>query len=219
MNTLLKPIPKHNPSSSTKVGPSNTINHAVEQSSPLYTPSSPLAPALNSATTPVSPHSTARRSARNTNSLRLANLGRLSHTSQQTTSSTSEAMPKKGLQTSASKHGHSRQYSDAQVALHNFQRELIASASRSSLTVSTTVHYKPLSPKLLPLGSPGPVTPLMLEEEEAAGYLVAGAVRRGIGLEESMDREFVERLVHGEDRRQSPQAERPSAVSPAGGSR
>lgn len=189
----------------------------AEQSSPLYTPSSLLSPALKSATAPISPHSTARRSARNTNSLRLANLGRLSHTSQQTTSSTSEEMPKKGLQTSASKHSHSRQYSEAQMSLHNFQRELIASASRSSLTVSTTVHYKPLSPKLLPLGSPGPVTPLMLEEE-GAGYLVAGAVRRGIGLEESGGRESVERLMHEEDRRQGPQAKRPSAVSRAGGS-
>lgn len=32
---------------------------------------------------------------------------------------------------------------------------------------------KPVSPRLLPLGSPGPVTPMELEE--SAGYLAAGA--------------------------------------------
>lgn len=189
----------------------------AEQSSPLYTPSSPLSPVLNSAMTPVSPHSTARRSTRNTNGLKLSNLGRCSHTSQQTTGLISEEMSKQGLQTTGPKHGTSRRYPEAQMALHNFQRELIASATRSSRTVSTTVHYKPLSPKLVPLGSPGPVTPLMLEEK--AGYLAGGTVRREIGLEESGDGEVVERLMHEEDRRQSVHGERPSAVSPAGGSR
>ena len=40
---------------------------------------------------------------------------------------------------------------------------------------------KPMNPRLLPLGSPGPInTPLELEEsEESDGYLVAGTRARG----------------------------------------
>ena len=176
-----------------------------EQSSPLYTPSSPLSPCLKPAMAPLSPRSTARRSSKNTNSLRLANLGRISQTAQPNTSLISEEMSKQAVQKSASKHhhSHSRQHSEAQMALHNFQRELIASATRSSRTVSTTVSYKPLSPRLLPLGSPGPVTPLLLEEE--GGYLGAGAFGRGNGLDERGEREFVDRLKQEQDRRQSPQ--------------
>ncbi len=90
----------------------------------------------------------------------------------------------------------------------------MAGAARSSRTVATTVLYKPLSPRLLPLGSPGPVTPLLLEE--GAGYMVAGAVGRGVGLGEG---ELVESLVREEERRGSVQVERAAAVEPAGGRR
>lgn len=155
--------------------------------------------------TPMSPpRLTARRSAKNTNNLRLTNLGRFP-----------DDKSKHGLQTPASK--YSRQFSEAQLALHNFQRELIANATRSSRIVSTTVDYQPLSPKLLPLGSPGPVTPLVLEEED--GYLLAGAVGRGVKFDGRGERELVECLL-GEDeerRRRSPDAERVSARSSAGG--
>lgn len=55
---------------------------------------------------------------------------------------------------------------------------------------------KPLSPRLAPLGSPGPVTPLELEGEE--GYMVAGAKREGgVGGEV----ELVESLIRDEARR------------------
>ena len=43
---------------------------------------------------------------------------------------------------------------------------------------------KPVSPRLLPLGSPGPVTPMELEE--SAGYLGAGA--KGLSQSELMAR-------------------------------
>ncbi len=187
----------------------------TDQPSPLYNPSSPLSPTSKPAPTPLSPRPTTRRGARNTNCLRLANLNRFTHASPQTTSTTADDTSKPSLQTSGSKLSHhSKPHSDAQMALHNFQRELIAGAARSSRTVATTVLYKPLSPRLLPLGSPGPVTPLLLEE--GAGYMVAGAVGRGVGLGEG---ELVESLAREEERRGSVQAERAAAVEPAGGRR
>jgi hypothetical protein len=89
-----------------------------------------------------------------------------------------------------------RHYSNAQLQLHNYQRELIASATRSK-TAPTGI--KPVSPRLLPLGSPGPVTPLMLEEE--GGYLVAGANNPNPLLGESGQRDLVERLLREESLR------------------
>ena len=53
---------------------------------------------------------------------------------------------------------------------------------------------KPLSPKLQPLGSPGPVTPLMLEDQ--GGYVTAGARCSGAAQDEVVDR-----LIREEARR------------------
>ncbi len=193
----------------------SSINMRADDSSPLYTPSSPLSPIMNPSVPPVPPHLTTR-SSKKTNSLRLPNLGRFHPTTCQSPPPSSENMPKHGTQTSSPKrYSHSRQYSGAQKALHNYQRELIASATRSSRSVSTS-NYKPLSPRLIPLGSPGPVTPLVLEED--GGYLVAGAVGPGTGLGEGGHRELVERLIREEEeRRNSSQAGRASPVPPAGG--
>jgi hypothetical protein len=56
---------------------------------------------------------------------------------------------------------------------------------------------KPDSPKLMPLGSPGPITPFELEE--SAGYLVAGARAGTQGGEK--ERELVGRMIREEERR------------------
>jgi hypothetical protein len=59
---------------------------------------------------------------------------------------------------------YQRLYNDAQKQLYfNQQREMFSPATPG----------RPASPRLAPLGSPGPVTPLELERDE--GYLVAGA--------------------------------------------
>jgi hypothetical protein len=47
---------------------------------------------------------------------------------------------------------------------------------------------KPTSPRLIPLGSPGPITPFELEDSADVGYIVAGARARtsslvGMGIE------------------------------------
>jgi hypothetical protein len=58
---------------------------------------------------------------------------------------------------------------------------------------------KPVSPRLAPLGSPGPITPFELEESAAAGYLVAGArMAEGPG---GGEREMVGRMIREELRR------------------
>jgi hypothetical protein len=62
---------------------------------------------------------------------------------------------------------HQRQYVEAQRQMLNYHRELLASGSRSHRSTP-----KPSSPRLCPTGSPGPVTPLELED--AGGYLAAG---------------------------------------------
>jgi len=41
---------------------------------------------------------------------------------------------------------------------------------------------KPISPRLLPAGSPGPITPLELEMDAEEGYIVAGGRARGVSL-------------------------------------
>ena len=73
-----------------------------------------------------------------------------------------------------------RLYSEAQKQLLLHHRETLAAqaavvaASASAPVRPTSSRYeKPLSPRLAPLGSPGPVTPLELEGHE--GYLLAGA--------------------------------------------
>jgi hypothetical protein len=69
--------------------------------------------------------------------------------------------------------------SDSQKALRQYQRDLIANAKLSSRLAAVLGSAKPAAPRLDPLGSPGPVTPLALEEE--GDYLAAGAGSISIG--------------------------------------
>jgi hypothetical protein len=67
---------------------------------------------------------------------------------------------------------------------------------------------EPISPRLAPLGSPGPITPFELEESAQAGYVVAGASRSmasegllGRGFERERDRDLVGRMIREEEER------------------
>ncbi|KAI9701375.1 MAG: hypothetical protein M1820_006466 [Bogoriella megaspora] len=103
-----------------------------------------------------------------------------------------------GLQPPVSPRQNHRQYSDVQKQLYAYQKDIIATAMRTSqATTPNGLSNKPDSPRLEPLGSPGPVTPLMLEEQ--AGYLVAG-VRAPDGQEAPQD-EVVESFIRAEARR------------------
>ncbi|PBP16088.1 hypothetical protein BUE80_DR013208 [Diplocarpon rosae] len=69
---------------------------------------------------------------------------------------------------------HDRKSSEVQRKLQQYQRDMIAQArDAASSTRAKNRERAPISPRLLPLGSPGPITPFELEE--ADGYLVAGS--------------------------------------------
>jgi len=75
--------------------------------------------------------------------------------------------------------GHERKSSDIKRKLQQYQREMIAQARAAAPTMKDgRISKEPSSPRLQPLGSPGPITPFDLEE--ADGYIVAGssAVRK-----------------------------------------
>ncbi|KAH9905333.1 hypothetical protein F4778DRAFT_779674 [Xylariomycetidae sp. FL2044] len=105
--------------------------------------------------------------------------------------------------------GHSRNESEARRRLQQYQRDMIAQATlalnggnvnqaalNSLKTMGFTSMAKPSKPKLEPLGSPGPVTPMELGGSDADGYLGArGAadaqtqeIARAIRAEEEMKR-------------------------------
>ncbi|RMX71932.1 hypothetical protein D0869_15132 [Hortaea werneckii] len=85
--------------------------------------------------------------------------------------STPEAM--NSPQPPVSPRAHQRMLSDAQRQLFAYQREMVSAARAQSPGKGE----KPVSPRLAPLGSPGPVTPLELGDED--GYLAAGARNSG----------------------------------------
>lgn len=75
--------------------------------------------------------------------------------------------------------GHERKSSDMTRKLHEYQRNMLAQARSAAPTMNVArISREPISPRLQPLGSPGPITPFELEE--ADGYIVAGsaAVRK-----------------------------------------
>lgn len=66
---------------------------------------------------------------------------------------------------------HERRGSDVKRKIQQYQKDMIAQAQMKSS--GALVFKEPESPKLTPLGSPGPITPFALEEGD--GYLTAGA--------------------------------------------
>ncbi|KAF2262847.1 hypothetical protein CC78DRAFT_582173 [Lojkania enalia] len=68
-----------------------------------------------------------------------------------------------------SPHTYHKQYAEAQRQMYLYQRELMATTTARQ---NRSQNAKPTSPRLIPMGSPGPVTPLELETAE--GYLTAG---------------------------------------------
>jgi len=73
--------------------------------------------------------------------------------------------------TAPSQPHHTRKKSDIKKKLQQYQRDMVEQAALAGRMPFPGA--KPISPRLLPLGSPGPVTPMELEE--GAGYLGAGA--------------------------------------------
>lgn len=196
--------------------PSPPLHHRQQKmpsprTSPALRPQSPLSPRFEAQShrfetlQPPSPRAMHNRATgnsqrrANTTSLKLPSLPRYhpanfpsGHSSVQTTpDGTSLGSPQAPL----SPRAHQRVVSDAQKHLFAYQRDMISRAQ------SPGGLDKPTSPRLEPLGSPGPVTPLELEGD--GGYLVAGA-RHGPGESQTGEgrNELVEKLIREETRQQ-----------------
>ena len=88
-----------------------------------------------------------------------------------------------------SQHTYAQQqanYLSAQQQLQFHQKDLIQQATRGSLPSHILF---PSSPRLIPMGSPGPVTPLTLEEAQG-GYLFAGSPSNSSGMQFMQQREM-----------------------------
>ncbi|MCJ1334862.1 hypothetical protein MMC09_000127 [Bachmanniomyces sp. S44760] len=122
----------------------------------------------------------------------------------------------------ASGTGSSRQLSDAQAKLQQYQREVLSNVARSAALVtspgSSASTPKPHAPLLRPCGSPGPATPLALDGE--SDYMTAGPSASQVALGEGSPRDLVDRMIRDERERSlySGGHSGPSspAVSPAG---
>lgn len=144
--------------------------HMAPSGSPLSPRMEPLAIPSQARRRPP-PH--ARQSSTGSSSLRLPSLPRFHPANFPSQHSSSANTPDAGgagsPQPPPSPRTQQNQYFDAQRQLYLSQRELVASASRGPRTAPGP---KPTSPRLIPMGSPGPVTPLELEGQD--GYLTAG---------------------------------------------
>jgi hypothetical protein len=157
--------------------PSLSSMMVTDRPSRIYTPSSPLSPTMNPSLHPMSPQpSQARppRSPTNTRSMQL-NLPRYHPQKYQSSNIAPPSTSQPSYRPSSPLGNTLQPYRappDSQKTLRQHQRDLIAHARLSSNEAAIPGSAKPTSPRLDPLGSPGPVTPLMLEEE--GGYLAAG---------------------------------------------
>lgn len=87
--------------------------------------------------------------------------------------------------------GHTRKKSDVKKKLQQYQRDMVEQAAiAGNIQLASG---KPKSPRLIPLSSPGPVTPMELEED--AGYLDA---RSGSGPNHQ---EMVAAMIRAEEER------------------
>ncbi|KAL8745758.1 MAG: hypothetical protein Q9190_002138 [Brigantiaea leucoxantha] len=175
-----------------------------------YTPSSPLSPTMSVHSPP------AARQPRRPENLHIPNLPPFHPANFE-----SRGKSPRTSHTASASAAHARQLSDAQHKLQQYQRDIVMSATRAAgrSPLSPAPINKPSPPRLHPLGSPGPVTPLMLEGGE--DYLIAGLGGTPSPRGKDKNRqELLEKLLGEEhDRRRYPERVegRSPAVSPAGG--
>ncbi|KAL8889908.1 MAG: hypothetical protein Q9205_005114 [Flavoplaca limonia] len=190
-----------------------------EGTSPRYVPSSPLSTAEPVQPVPAShrpnarPSSSSKHGRRQPAPLTLPSLPAFHPANYEIgNSSPHSARP------ASSPHG--RQASEAQRQYQENQRELILNYTRNAVRNSGKAQIpQPSSPRLNPLGSPGPITPLNLEGQN--DYFVSGARKGSTSASKGKERrEMVERMIglERERIRYPERVERHSpAVSPAGG--
>ncbi|MCJ1289608.1 hypothetical protein MMC34_001141 [Xylographa carneopallida] len=190
----------------------------------IYTPSSPLSPTMASTSSvlapagPRNPPFGRRGNEMQLPPLPLPRFHPLNYALPEATPNTNGRPPVLN-QPPRSPQLHHRQFSIAQQKLKSYQRELLTTASRASLAASMAAgpngKETPKAPPLLPSESPGPATPMMLEDE--GDYMTAGG--HGILLGEGSPREHVDKLIRYENERRMGlhSAASSPAVSPAGG--
>ncbi|KAL9006809.1 MAG: hypothetical protein Q9188_000420 [Gyalolechia gomerana] len=189
------------------------------QPSPTYTPS-PLSPTMPAHSTSPMTLQTARSQSRNQQGrsrpgpLAIPSLPPFHPANYESRSSSPRNTSHLGSAT------HNRQTSGAQRKIQQYQRDVVLSATRTAILNTTKSPLaRPSSPRLNPLGSPGPVTPLMLGGQDDYFIVRSGSASR-LAVKESERRDMADRLIAAEKERLShPQMfERHSpAVSPAGG--
>lgn len=185
--------------------------------SPMYTPSSPLSPTMPVHPNPSVTQHNARRHSSNQHHIRQpAPLAMSSLPPYHPANYESHHPSPRASRPASSSHG--RQLSDAQKKLQRHQRELVINATRTAAPSTTKPPVpRPSSPRLDPLSSPGPITPLMLEGQ--TDYFLGGPSTASTAGSKSSDRrEMVERLIGVEkDRIRHPgtNEHHSPAVSPA----
>ena len=117
-------------------------------------------------------------------------------------------------------YSHGRQVYDAYKQVQQHQDDFVNSARNAFRNAGNAPLPQPSSPRLNPLGSPGPITPLTLEEQ--SDYFVTGPRKGPTSASKGYNerREIVERMIGLEKERirHPERLERHSpAVSPAGG--
>ncbi|KAL8733875.1 MAG: hypothetical protein Q9166_001863 [cf. Caloplaca sp. 2 TL-2023] len=187
--------------------------------SPFYTPSSPLSPtvpvqSIPAVTQPTSrPSSSTQPSHHQPGNVSLPPLPALHPANYESRNSS----PRTSRPPTSS---HGRQVPDAQKKLQQYQRDLVINFTRNAVRNNgKSPVAQPNSPRLDPLGSPGPITPLMLEGQ--SDYFLSGSRKGSTSASKGSERrEIVERMigVERERIRHPERIERHSpAVSPAGG--
>ncbi|KAL8692124.1 MAG: hypothetical protein Q9218_002792 [Villophora microphyllina] len=180
-----------------------------------YTPTSPLSPTMPSRAMPSVSEQNARRHSSNHGSRQPAPLVIPSLPPYHPANYELQKSSTQASHSSSSSHG--RQLSAAQKKLQRYQRELIVNATRTVSRPSAKIPMRgPSSPRLDPLSSPGPITPLALEGQ--SDYFLGEPNARSSAVKDDDRREMAERLIGIErDRIRHPERveRRSPAVSPA----
>ncbi|PGH04820.1 hypothetical protein GX51_03306 [Blastomyces parvus] len=149
----------------------------TDRSATSYMYSTPsILPTMSPALRPNSPppsRSRVRMSPKPKHSIHLGNLPRFHPAVYQSASNAPHNQPPSPLQQRPAQPYRIPSGSRDALALLQY-RDLVAGVTLTPRGSSTSAGTKPSKPRLDPLGSPGPVTPLALEGDEG-GYFVAGA--------------------------------------------
>jgi hypothetical protein len=94
---------------------------------------------------------------------------------------------------------HKRQKSDIKKKLQQYQRDMVEQATLAG-RLAMPGNMKPVSPRLAPLLSPGPVTPMELEERD--GYLGVKNVEN-VGAQDGVmnAQDMIQAMIREEEKR------------------